>query len=81
MVSDDRGITAPRDYPPPAALPGGKNTVGWLRFHIASIHDFVSRVVDGRPGCPSLHDGREVHRVMDAAYRSAERGGMPEKLA
>jgi len=57
-------------YPRPAILPGPKNTVGWMRFHIASMHEFVRRVVEGLPGEPSLADGLAVQRVIDAAYRS-----------
>ena len=61
-------------YPAPASLPLPKNTVGWLRFHVASIHSFLENVAAGRPGNPSLEDGLVVQRVMDAAYRSAEGG-------
>lgn len=62
-------------YPPPASLSVPKNTVGWLRFHVASIHSFLENVAAERPGNPSLQDGLEVQRVMDAAYRSASGGG------
>ncbi len=63
-------IEAVQRYPKPAVLPGPKNTVGWMRFHIASMHEFVRRVVAGEPGNPSLRDGLRVHQVMDACYRS-----------
>lgn len=63
-----------QNYPMPASLPGGRSPVGWMRFHIASIYEFVSRVADGRPGSPSFEDGLAVQRIMDAAIRSAETG-------
>jgi predicted dehydrogenase len=62
-------------YPAPASLPLAKNTVGWLRFHVASMHNFLGNVAAGRAGEPSLDDGLVVQRVMDAAYRSAAGGG------
>jgi len=61
-------------YPAPASLAVPKNTVGWLRFHVASIHSFLENVAAGRPGDPSLEDGLAVQRVMDAAYRSESSG-------
>lgn len=76
-LGGDRGwarIEAIQNYPKPAALPGGRSPVGWSRFHIASIYEFVSNVVEGRPGRPSFEDGLAVNRVIDAAARSAETG-------
>jgi len=64
-----------QNYPKPASLPGGKTVVGWMRFHIASIHEFVANVVKGQPGSPSFEDGLAVHEVMDAAARSSRSGG------
>ncbi|UCH33628.1 MAG: Gfo/Idh/MocA family oxidoreductase [Armatimonadota bacterium] len=64
-------IESVQRYPAPASLAVPKNTVGWLRFHVASIHSFLENVAAGRAGCPSLEDGLAVQRVMDAAYRSA----------
>jgi len=57
-------------YPKPAAIPGPKLTVGWTRFHIASLYEFVRRVVEGEPGDPSLSDGLAVHRVIQTCYNS-----------
>jgi len=73
-LGGDRGykrIECIHNYPAPAAMPGGKVPVGWTRFHIAAMHDFVSNVVEGRPGSPSFHDGLAVHRITDAAQRSS----------
>ncbi len=73
----DRGwqrIECVQNYPKPAALPGAKAPVGWMRLHIDSIFQFVCNVAAGRPGCPSFEDGLAVQRVMDAAARSAENG-------
>jgi predicted dehydrogenase len=57
-------------YPKPAAIPGPKLSVGWTRFHFASIYEFVRRVVEGEPGDPSLSDGLATHRVIEACYAS-----------
>ncbi|MDO8587385.1 MAG: Gfo/Idh/MocA family oxidoreductase [Armatimonadota bacterium] len=57
-------------YPKPAAIPGPKLTVGWTRFHFASIYEFVRRVVEGEPGEPSLSDGLATHQVIEACYNS-----------
>lgn len=77
LLGGDRGwqrIECVQNYPKPAALPRGKTPVGWTRFHIASIYDFVSNVAAGRPGNPSFGDGLAVHEVMDAAQASSESG-------
>jgi predicted dehydrogenase len=68
-------IESVQRYPAPASLAVPKNTVGWLRFHVASIHSFLENVAAARPGDPSLEDGLAVQRVMDAAYRSASAAG------
>jgi predicted dehydrogenase len=59
-------------YPAPAAFPGPKFTVGWVRFHIASMYDFVCNVVKGEPSPPTLFDGYKVQEIMEAAIKSAE---------
>mgnify|MGYP005837737833 CR=1 FL=1 len=76
-LGGDRGwtrIECVQNYPRPHALPGGKTPVGWSKFHIASIYDFVSNVAAGRSGSPSFADGLAVHRVIDAAVRSSDTG-------
>jgi predicted dehydrogenase len=60
-------------YPEPAAFPGPKFIVGWVRFHIASMYDFLSNVVKGKPSPPTLHDGFRIQATMEAALESAER--------
>lgn len=71
----DRGfkrIECAHQYPKPAALPGPKLTVGWMRYHIASIHDFVDNVANDRQSSPSIYDGLKVQEVLDAAVRSSD---------
>ena len=70
----DRGfkaIESVQRYPEPAQFPGPKNTIGWVRAHIACLHHFVTCVVEDRPASPSLHDGLAVQRIMAAAYEAA----------
>lgn len=72
-LGGERGFThieSVQRYPKPAALPGPKASVGWMRYHIASIYEFIRRVVEGEPGCPSLSDGLAALRVIDACYSS-----------
>ena len=62
-------------YPEPATFPGAKCTVGWVRFHIASMYDFLCNVAKGEASSPTLYDGFKVQEVMEAALESAEKGG------
>ncbi len=59
-------------YPEPASLPGPKFSIGWMRYHIASQYDFLSRVVKGKVGNPSFYDGYKVQEVLEAAQISAK---------
>lgn len=63
-------IESVQRYPKPATMPGPKLSVGWMRYHIASIYDFIDRVVSGKPGAPSLSDGLETQRVIETCYAS-----------
>ncbi len=58
------------NYPEPGAVPG-KNAIGWVRGHIACLHNFLAAVADGRPARPDLADGVRLQAVLDALYRSA----------
>jgi predicted dehydrogenase len=59
-------------YPEPAVFPGPKFTIGWTRFHIACLYNFLSNVVKGESAPPTLYDGFKVQEIMEAALKSAE---------
>jgi predicted dehydrogenase len=61
-------------YPKPASLPGPKNTIGWERFHVHCLYNFVSHVVEGTPATPDILDGAKTQAVMEAALVSAQSG-------
>jgi len=65
-------------YPKPAGFPGPKFAIGWTRYHMASLHSFLTNIVEDRPCSPGLEDGIRVQEAMEAAYRSAELGGWVE---
>lgn len=69
-----KAIETVQRYPKPAVLPGPKNAIGWMRAHIACLHNFVTCVVEGRPAKPDFADGLAVQRIMAAAQRSARSG-------
>jgi predicted dehydrogenase len=51
----DRGfkaIESVQRYRSPAHFPGPKNTVGWDRFHVASMYNFVCAVTSAKPTRP-----------------------------
>ncbi len=58
-------------YPKPAALPGPKFTLGWMRFHVANQHDFLTSIIEDRPASPDFEDGLKVQEAMEAAHISA----------
>lgn len=67
-------IECANQYPTPKALPGPKNSVGWMSYHIASMHDFVSNVACNRQSSPSILDGLKTQEVLEAAGESAVTG-------
>jgi len=62
-------------YPEPAVLPGPKFAIGWMRYHLASQHEFVRRIVSGQKGDPDFFDGYKVQKITEAALLSAARKG------
>lgn len=73
-----KAIETVQRYPHPAALPGPKNSIGWMRAHIACLHNFLTCIVEGQPARPDFHDGLAVQRIMAAAQRSAREGRWAE---
>ncbi len=76
-IGGRRGFTkieTTQRYPRPVALPSPKFTVGWMRFHVASQHDFLTSIVEDRPTSPGFEDGLKIQEVMEAAYLSAREG-------
>ena len=61
-------------YPEPAVFPGTKCTLGWVRFHIACMYNFLSNVVKGEASPPTLYDGFKVQEMMESALESAAKG-------
>ncbi len=61
-------------YPQPAKLPGPKNTVGWERFHVHSIYNFVTHVLEGTPSSPDIAEGAQTQAVLEAALDSGGKG-------
>jgi predicted dehydrogenase len=71
----DRGfksIECVARYPKPAALPGPKNTIGWERFHVHCLYNFVKHVAEGTPAQPDILDGAKTQAVMEAALDSRQ---------
>ncbi|MEI6915543.1 MAG: Gfo/Idh/MocA family oxidoreductase [Armatimonadota bacterium] len=70
-LGGERGFTlieSVQRYPKPAETPGPKVSVGWPRFHIQSMYEFVRRVCANQPGVPSFSDALAVERIIDACY-------------
>jgi predicted dehydrogenase len=60
---------------PAASFPSPKASIGWLRAHMASLHNFLDAVARGVPAEPGLEQGIYIQRVMEAAKISDRTGG------
>jgi predicted dehydrogenase len=82
QTSDD---SESRACPSPAwvdALPLAHDEVGLaIRAYVEADRAFADAVIAGRPPEPSLDEAVVAHRLVDAAYRSAERDGGPIAVA
>jgi len=64
-----------QSYPKPAvSFPSPKASIGWLRAHLASLHNFLAAVARGEPVEPGLQQAIYVQRVMEAARISDKTG-------
>ncbi|MFP4374407.1 MAG: Gfo/Idh/MocA family protein [Spirochaetaceae bacterium] len=62
-------------YPEPARdFPSPKNSIGWLRAHLACIASFMQHVHAGTQPDPGLADGLYMQQVIDAVERAAQSG-------
>ena len=60
-------------YPDPGgAFPAPALNVGWLRAHVASLHNFLTAIAGGTKAEPSIADAAALQHVLDAAYTAAE---------
>ncbi|NQT86375.1 Gfo/Idh/MocA family oxidoreductase [bacterium] len=73
-----KAIECTSRFPAPATLLPPKVSVGWNRGHIASLHNFLTAIAEGRRASPDFHDGLAVQRIMDATYASARAGAWRE---
>jgi predicted dehydrogenase len=65
-----RQVPTLQEYPD-AAIPPSDLPVGMMRFHLASLADFVRRTLEGRQYDPGLEQGLRVQAVVEAALASA----------
>ncbi len=80
-LGGDRGfklLEAVARYPKPSKYPGPKNTIGWERFHIHSVYNFITHVLNGTPASPDILDGAKTQAIMEAALESRESGAWAE---
>lgn len=77
-IGGDRGFTKIECVGryPDMIFPSIKAPAGWLYGHLESMHSYLSAVASHTPFSPSLSEGAYVQRVMDAAYRSDQKGGV-----
>lgn len=62
-------------YPAPSGVfPGIKAPIGWLRGHVGSMYNFLSAVSEGKQTDPDFDTAARIQTIMDAAYKSSEKG-------
>jgi len=77
-VGGRRGFTkveCVQRYPKPGGFPGPKFSVGWIRFHMACLHNFLDSLSRGEPAEPGLRQGVHIQEVLEKARESARGGG------
>ncbi|HOW19256.1 MAG TPA: hypothetical protein PLC79_09480, partial [Phycisphaerae bacterium] len=58
-------------YPAPAGFPGARATPGWLRAHVACLHNFLCAIARNEPGNPNLAHGVALQRFLGAVRTAA----------
>ncbi|MCX8035490.1 MAG: Gfo/Idh/MocA family oxidoreductase [Candidatus Sumerlaeia bacterium] len=63
-------IASVHRYPAPGGWPGVKFPVGWMRSHVACVHNFLSAIAAGAKAEPGLEVGVRVQELIAAALES-----------
>lgn len=71
-VQGYKAISTAQKYAPPATMPAGKFTMGWIRSHIAAQYSFLDCVVNDRIPSPNFHDALKIHHLMESIYKAVE---------
>ncbi|MFC1582475.1 Gfo/Idh/MocA family protein [Planctomycetota bacterium] len=61
-------------YPKPGGFPTPKASIGWMRAHMACLHNFLSAVAEGKPAEPGFEQGIYVQRLINKVRLAAESG-------
>jgi predicted dehydrogenase len=64
-------IASVQRFEKPGGFPGPKFSVGWIRAHLHSFHEFLKSVASGKQSQPSLQDGLRLQRLLSVAEKSA----------
>ena len=67
-----KAIETMQKYGGEAIFPPPRVNISWIRYHVASIYDFITAVSGDRESHPDLLDAYRVQMVTDAVYASAE---------
>jgi predicted dehydrogenase len=59
---------------PGGSFPPAKFPLGWTRSHVHCFYSFLNSVYNGTSASPSFDDGAFILNMLEAAYRSAEKG-------
>ncbi|MDE0780862.1 MAG: hypothetical protein OSB67_08940 [Alphaproteobacteria bacterium] len=60
-------------YPAPGGnFPAPALNIGWLRSHVACLHNFLSAIAGKSEAHLTILGAAELQRIMDAAYASAD---------
>jgi predicted dehydrogenase len=66
--------TVSRFPAPGGSFPAPALNVGWLRSHVACLHNFLASIAGTAEPHLTIPGAAELQRIMDAAYASAESG-------
>lgn len=61
-------------YAKPAGFPTPKASIGWLRAHMACLHNFLVCVAEGRPAEPGLVQGIRIQHLIEKVREAAKAG-------
>ncbi len=67
-----KNIATVQRYPNSHGFMTPKASIGWVRAHVACLHNFLAAIAEHRPAQPGIETAVEIQEIMDAAYRAAE---------